>query len=186
MRRHKVKKTDPLLNAARVGNVTHEQIYHALRPLDEMVHRMELRWGADRLPGLVDVDTAARFGSAKAKLDAAITDNDVEAVKKRVKVMLRAWKSLDGLAAEAGHRPIDPEVWTVKIDDGAAYAFVQSNAEAWKTTKELRDCRVFSIEEVARLLDAQCNLIGAVKDEFPDAKVVDARKREPLDDEIPF
>ena len=69
------RKPDRLMNREEIGNVIAEGIYHALRPLDEMVHQMERRWGADRLVGLVSVETAAKYGRAKAKLDRAIDDN---------------------------------------------------------------------------------------------------------------
>ena len=180
------RKPDRLLNKQDIGNVTADSIYHALQPLDQMVHQMEVRWGANRLPGLVSVETAAKFGAAKAKLDQAIDANDVEAVKKRIAVMLRAWKALSDEAASLGHKGLDPEVWEVCTDDGQRYAFCRSNAEAWKTSKQMQETRVFSIEEAARLIDVRYQLVGEVKDVFPDAKVVKADKREPLDDCIPF
>ena len=184
--RRRFEKPDRLLNHKDIGNATAEGIYHALKPLDEMVRRMEMRWGADRLPGLVSVDTASRFGSAKAKLDQAIDENDLSKVRKRVAVMLRAWTALSEEAEAAGHHALDPEVWEVVSDDGQRYAFCRSNAEAWKASKEMDATRVFSIEEAARLIDVRFKLVGEVKDVFPDAKVVEASKREPLDDEIPF
>ena len=183
---HKRKKPDRLLNHEDIGNVTADSIYHALQPLDQMVHQMEVRWGANRLPGLVSVETAAKFGAAKAKLDQAIDANDVEAVKKRIAVMLRAWKALSDEAAKAGHKGLDPEVWEVCTDDGQRYAFCRSNAEAWKASKAMQETRVFSIEEAARLIDVRYQLVGEVKDVFPDAKVVKADKQGPLDDCIPF
>ena len=147
------RKPDRLLNNEDIGNVTADSIYHALQPLDQMVHQMEVRWGANRLPGLVSVETAAKFGAAKAKLDQAIDANDVEAVKKRIAVMLRAWKALSDEAASLGHKGLDPEVWEVCTEDGQRYAFCRSNAEAWKTSKQMQETRVFSIEEAARLID---------------------------------
>ena len=138
------------------------------------------------MPGLVSVETAAKFGAAKAKLDQAIDANDVEAVKKRIAVMLRAWKALSDEAAKAGHKGLDPEVWEVCTDDGQRYAFCRSNAEAWKTSKQMQETRVFSIEEAARLIDVRYQLVGEVKDVFPDATVVNVDKQGPLDDCIPF
>ena len=180
------RKPDRLLNNEDIGNVTADSIYHALQPLDQMVHQMEVRWGANRLPGLVSVETAAKFGAAKAKLDQAIDANDVEAVKKRIAVMLRAWKALSDEAASLGYKGLDPEVWEVCTEDGQRYAFCRSNAEAWKTSKQMEGTRVFSIKEAARLIDVRYKMVGEVKDVFPDSKVVKADKQEPLDDCIPF
>lgn len=132
---------------------------------------------------LVSVDTAAKFGSAKAKLDQAIHAGDVQGVQKKAKVMMRAWKALSDEAAAAGHKGIDPKVWTATAEDGTPYAIVEGSAEAWKVTPELEGVRVFSVDEVARLLHTQFSLIGSVKDTFPDATV---KSTEPLDDEVPF
>ena len=172
------RKPDRLMNSSEIGNVVAESVYHALRPLDEMVHQMEMRWGADRL--------VAKFGSAKAKLDAAIDANDVEAVRKKAAVMIKAWKALSDEATALGHKGLDPEVWEVTTEDGQRYAFCRSNVEAWKASREMEGTRVFSIEEAARLLDVRFKLVGGVKDVFPDAEVVNVKKREPLDDAIPF
>ena len=180
------KKPDRLMNREDIGNVIAEGIYHALRPLDEMVHQMERRWGADRLVGLVSIETAAKYGRAKAKLDRAIDANDVEAVKKNAANMIKAWKVLSDEAVTRGHKGLDPEVWEVMTEDGQRYAFCRSNVEAWKTSKDMEGTRVFSIEEAARLIDVRFKLVGEVKDVFSDAKVVDAREQEPLDDAIPF
>jgi len=180
------KKPDRLMNREDIGNVIAEGIYHALRPLDEMVHQMERRWGADRLVGLVSVETAAKYGRAKAKLDRAIDANDVEAVKKNAANMIKAWKVLSDEAVTRGHKGLDPEVWEVMTEDGQRYAFCRSNVEAWKTSREMENTRVFSIEEAARLLDVRFKLVGEVKDVFPDSTVVSADKRVALDDEIPF
>ncbi len=56
---------------------------------------MEIKWGCDRLPGLVAPQTAAKFGSAKAKLDAAIELNVAADVARTASVMLRGWAALD-------------------------------------------------------------------------------------------
>ena len=140
-----------------------------------MVHQMERRWGADRLVGLVSVETAAKYGRAKAKLDRAIDANDVEAVKKNAANMIKAWKVLSDEAVTRGHKGLDPEVWEVMTEDGQRYAFVRSNVEAWQTSREM-----------ARLIEVRVKLVGEVKDVFSDSTVVSADKSVALDDEIPF
>lgn len=185
MRHHKKKRPDVITNFEDVGNETAEAIYHALKPLDEMVHQMEVRWGVDRLVGLVSIDTAQRFGSAKAKLDAAVQRGDVGAVKKKAAVMIRAWKALNDEATKNGYVGLDPTVWTCRVVGGGTYAICQSNAEAHKVSKDLEGYRVFSLEEVARLIDTKFEMVGAVKDSFPDATIKKAGRVE-LNDDIPF
>ena len=100
--------------------------------------------------------------------------------------MIKAWKVLSDEAVELGHKGLDPEVWEVTTENGQRYAFCRSNVEAWQTSREMEGTRDFSIEEAARLIDVRFKLVGEVKDVFSDAKVVDAREQEPLDDAIPF
>ena len=141
------KKPDRLMNREEIGNVIAEGIYHALRPLDEMVQQMERRWGADRLVGLVSVETAAKYGRAKAKLDRAIDEHDVDAVKKNAANMIKAWKVLSDEAVTRGHKGLDPQVWEVTTEDGQRYAFCRSNVEAWKTSREMENTRVFRLKK---------------------------------------
>ena len=69
--------TDPKV----YGDAIADAIHHALLPLDRAASKMELKWGCERLPSLVSPATAALFGSAKAKLDAAIQANDPQEVE---------------------------------------------------------------------------------------------------------
>ena len=55
-----------------IGDANAEGIFAALQPLDQIAVLMDEKWGADKLLRLVSVETAARFGAAKAKLDQAI------------------------------------------------------------------------------------------------------------------
>ena len=181
----KKSKPDPITNWKDYCNAEAEAVYHALRPLDQVARAMEKKWGVDRLPALVSPETAAKFGSAKGKLDAAIQSGTIDEVTHKTKVMMRAWNALDKEAEATGAEALEPEVWTVKVNQ-QRYAFVQSNAEAWKASPKLKGVRVMSLDEVARLLDTQFEAVGQVKDAFPGATVKDAGKRQPLDDEIPF
>jgi hypothetical protein len=64
------RKSDRMLHSG----VTQEEIQcdYALAPFDHMAHSLDLKWGVDRLVELVSPDMAERYGSAMAKLNAAI------------------------------------------------------------------------------------------------------------------
>lgn len=184
MRQQKKKKPDPITNHDDFASVTWESIYQSLRPLDAIVNKLEQRWGVDRLVSLVTVETAAKFGSAKAKLDAAVQDGDVDLVQKKANVMMRAWMALDKEATSSNATPVKPNIWSAKGDDGQIYAFVQTLAEAQKVSKDSKDVRVFSIDEVVRIIEGeQMKLVGSVKDVFADATIISSQH---LDDEVPF
>ena len=179
------RKPDRITNPKSIGNVTHESIYHSLRPLDEMVYQMEKRWGVDRLPALVESELAARFGAAKAKLDAAIDKNEPAEVQKRVRVMMKGWKTLSDAAEKAGAAEISAEIWEGRADSGVKYAFCRTDAEAHLAAKSRKDYRVFSVAEVVRLLDSRFGLIAAAKEVFPGA-TVERINHGDLDDDLPF
>ena len=169
-----------------MGSEVAERIYYALKSVDAAARKMEQKWGADRLSSLVSTETAYKFGGAKAKLDQAIASNDPLAVRQKAEVMVRAWKALDDEAEDNGAKAVSPEVWSATGADNKKYAFVQSNAEAWKVTPELDGVNVYSIDEVVRILDNEAMaLLGKVKDTFPKAKVTKITESE-LNDEVPF
>ena len=72
----------------------YDQMYGAMRPVDAIAAELELRWGVGKLETLVTPETAARFESARAKLDVAIFNKDPELVIKRAGIMKRGWEAL--------------------------------------------------------------------------------------------
>ena len=98
-----------------------EAVTEALRPLDRVAVEIEGKWGVGRLVRLVTPDMAARFGSAKDKLNDAIRANDGEAVANRAAVLIRGWQALDKAATEAGCEALPLRTVAVK-HNGRAYA----------------------------------------------------------------
>ena len=64
------KKSDRILH----GNQSKDAIMcdYAVAPVDRLVIEMDRKWGTDRLPELVDVKMAQKYGSAVAKMNAAL------------------------------------------------------------------------------------------------------------------
>ena len=187
----KRKRPDQITNPKDYGDPIADGIHHAIMPVDKIASDMELRWGCDRLPGLVSPATAVKFGSAKAKLDDAILSNDPEAVAKRATVMVKGWKALDK-EARNNHAPFVPSIWHHTTAQGFKFAIAQGNADAIKAIREWEDMEgvaVYSLDEIGRLLESDnMALVNAVKSHFADSTITAVRpaKRNDEDDEVPF
>ena len=169
------------------GNPITTAIHMAIKPLDKAAHRAELTWGADRLPSLVEPATAAKFGSAKAKLDQAIINNDEDEVIRRASVLIRGYERMNEEAKENGYSPLKPSIWSHTTTEGFKFAVAQGNADAIKairTDPALEGVAVYSLDEIGRILENQSlALVNSIKNVFPDSKVTTF---EPLNDEVPF
>ena len=185
------QRPDIFTNHETHGNAVADAIHHALLPLDRTASEMELKWGCDGLPSLVSPATAALFGSAKAKLDAAIQANDPQEVVRRAAVLVRGWAKMDAEAAEMGHKALSPDLWCHTTAGGMEVAVARSQAEAGKAARmeSFQNVRIYSLDEIGRILDHDSlKLVNAAKGVFPGAKIKEIRKTgsPKLDDPIPF
>jgi hypothetical protein len=176
------------------GNSIRDAIHHAILPLDRAASEMEMKWGCERLPSLVSPATASLFGSAKAKLDAAIQANDPQEVARRAAVMIKGWAKMDAEATEGEHEALSPDIWSHTTSTGFRVAVARSNADAIKsirTDKRMEGVAVYSLDEIGRILEAESyRLLDTVKKTWPEAKVTKTRKKKasaPLlfDDAVP-
>jgi hypothetical protein len=188
MAKTKRQKPDHFTNNATYGNPVSDAIHHAIKPLDRIANRMELKWGCDRLPELVSPATAQRFGSAKAKLDQAIEDNSPDEVAKRAAVLIKGWQAMDA-EAEDNHTPLKPSIWSHTADSGFKFAIAQGNADAIKairTDPRMEGVAVYSLDEVGRILQSDnMLLVNSIKGVFPDSKITNISDNT-LSDEVPF
>ncbi len=81
------KKDDRILHRGATANEIRADL--SLAPFDKAVREMDKRWGVDRLPELVSVESAAKWGKAVAGLNGAIDAQDPDKVKFWVEVCLR-------------------------------------------------------------------------------------------------
>jgi hypothetical protein len=176
------------------GDSIADAIHHALLPLDRAASEMELKWGCERLPSLVTPATAALFGGAKAKLDAAIQANDPQEVVRRAAVMIRGWAKMDAEATESGHKALSPDIWCHTTSTGFRVAVARSNADTIKsirTDDRLKGVAVYSMDEIARILESESfRTLGAAKTVFPEGQIIKIEKKRAsaseFNDEIPF
>ena len=162
-------------------------IRSVLDGLDHVAAGMERKWGLGRLRLLVSDLLRAKFDAQKDKLDAAIDVNREQYVRAQAEGMKRAWAALDRAAMEAGAGPLSPEVWECVLPgSGEVVSIVRTEAEAYHVARE---CRVFSLDEIARLIEAMGDTVLEAKRVFPGATVTRVGKPE-IDwekgDPIPF
>lgn len=167
-----------------------DQIHGALKPLDAVAADIEIRWGKDRLETLVSPETAAKFEAARAKLDVAISQKDVDLVIKRSGVLTRGWQALEKEALARGHRAAPPEIWyaTAPQEYGdEEYQIVIAKDNSAATLAET-DLPVYTVTEVARIIRAwkAQHHVHAAKEAFPGAEIVRIADNQEFDDEVPF
>jgi hypothetical protein len=142
---------------------------------DKLAAAMEEKWGADRLRLLVGVDLREKFDRQRYLLNQAIWYGDLEQVKREAGRMCSAWRVLDKAATEAGQSMLDPNVWEITLAGGEVAAIVPSLEHARVILQDGRKIRVFTLEEIARLIDGYPGLIEA-KVMFPGCTVTNVRR----------
>jgi len=165
----------------------------AVGPFDHAVRAADLKWGVDQLPRLVSPELAAKYGSALAKLNAAIEASDPDETRIRAEVCIRGLAALDAAATAAGQPQADPDVIEHRVGD-FSFAIIKDD-RAWPALKARRpDLLFFTLTEVGNALKVYQQavahpMVAAVKDAFPTATITAIRPRKSnadLDDEIPF
>ena len=179
------RKADKLTHPTATGqDIRHD---YACAAFDNAAREMDAAWGQDRLPELVSPATAEKFGSAMAKLNAAILKDDPTETAARAAVCIRGLAALDAEARAAGHQPTPPDAWRFDLD-GQQCAIVRNPGD-WTALVETMPCvRLYSLLEVANALRHYGGLVAAVKDAFPEATVTAIRRKPDtdLDDLIPY
>jgi hypothetical protein len=161
--------------------------WHVCAPYDRAVRDAELKWGVDRLPELVPVDLAEKYGRAVAALNAAIQAEDTEAVRQNAINCARGLAKLDEWAEANGCPKSNPA--TIEFSDGDKFKFaILKDERDWPALKAQRpDLLFFTEREVVNALKAYHAAIPAlehIKQSFPDAKVSKLSMAEMVDDEI--
>lgn len=150
------------------------QAQAALDALDHVAAGMERKWGVGRLRLLVDDGLRVRFDAQKEKLDAAIASGEPAYLLAHAQGMRRAWLALDQTAEAAGAAPLAPEVWECVLpSSGEVVALVRTETEAHHLA---RDRRVFTVAEVACLIEALGEGLLQVKAAYPGAALAEVRR----------
>jgi len=184
------KKSDRLL----YSGISKEEMAcdMAVAPMDRLAEHFETVWGIDRLPELVSPATAAKYGSAMAKLNAALASNDPAEVQLRAEVVMRGLHAMDAEAKQLGAQPASTEVWEVELNGQTVG--IMRDARNWKAIKANRpNLELVTLREVAVALAAWRQSVPAeyeraIKASFGDeAEVVGFKPgQQELDDPIPW
>lgn len=161
----------------------------ALAPFDEAARKIEIRWGVNRLEGLVSPAMSAKYGLALGHMNACIEAANPTDTAAAVANCVKGLAAMDREAEAAGHKPIPPEAQEIDVD-GQLCAII-ADAAMWPVYQSIRPgVRVYTLREVSNALAAYGQTVAAVKDAFPGAEVKAVRKPTPLEielsDSIPF
>lgn len=158
--------------------------------VDERARGCNKRWGFNRLPHLVPIDTLEKFKSAKLKWQQACMDAApfpdqalLAEVKKRADVMLRAYDKLEELAGEAGHSFPPLHQWEFELDDNTPVILVRDRADISRVDPMGRACQIWSLDEVADIIGRFPMLLKA-KECFPGAEVIPMRTEKMVIDKL--
>lgn len=179
------KKDDRILHKGATANEIRADL--SLAPFDKAVREMDRKWGVDRLPELVSVESAAKWGKAVAGLNGAIDAQDPDKVKFWVEVCLRGLAAMDAEAVALGRPVSDPMIWEHEFE-GTVYGIIEDGRE-WPAAYAKRPgIAIHSMREVAVALHAHRNgLVNAIKLSFPGAEVKAVRRpKADLEDDFDF
>jgi hypothetical protein len=179
------KKDDRILHKGATANEIRADL--SLAPFDKAVREMDKRWGVDRLPELVSVESAAKWGKAVAGLNSAIDAQDPDKVKFWVEVCLRGLAAMDAEAVALGRPLSDPMIWEHEFE-GTVYGIIEDGRE-WPAAYAKRPgIAIHTMREVAVALHAHRNgLVDAIKLSFPGAEVKAVRRpKAELEDDFDF
>lgn len=161
------------------------------------VERMEKKWGAGRLRLMVGPELRDKFDRQRYMTNQAIYHGGLEDVRTQCRRMITGWGTLDRVADEMGLERLPVSAWEVSGLSGVVHVIVRTLDDAIDYRKGRQNVAIYTLDEIAVLLDAQ-GLLGAAKSVFPDAEVVGVRRsvgdalddvetsQSDLDDEIPF
>ena len=157
-----------------------------LAPLQKELERLDGKYGYDRLPKLISVETAARWGKACAGLHDAVGAQDADKVKAWVIVCLRGLAAMDAEAAVDPTNIMPPDIWDCHDDEGS-FCIIRDGSRHQQASKLRPGRRIYTTREVAvALRQMQTAVVDSVKDLWAGAEIVGVRKieGEHVDDDL--
>jgi hypothetical protein len=173
----------------RASDQVSQKIQAAITELDICVSGYEKRWGVDRLPELVSIETQEKYWRQVDKLNSAIDASDADLVIKYAAGMQRAYTIMQNEARERGHDELKGEWFECETPDGRVMIVAPTFEESHKAARERPGCIVYAMPEVAAIVcwDEAGRFANSVKELFPAATVEVVRQtKDDLNDEIPF
>jgi len=167
----------------------------ALAEVDRLAVDIELKWGMGRLRLLVPQPLRERFDAQRRKFNLAQASGDLENLITQCARMCAAWRAADKAASDAGASVVDG-VWEIVLRSGETLAIVRSDIEVGLVQPRGRKLQVWSMEEIARIVEAQPEAVSTTKARFKGSVLAalapvaqpaaPAFHDLPFDDPIPF
>lgn len=169
------------------------ELHLAIVPIDEAWRRTEQKWGVGRLERLVSAEARAALHRGMNAYDDAIGDRNAMKVAEVGAKLIRLLGQLDAEAERLGHKPIDPSCWEAALADGSVLVVCRTTAEAGAVSRAAlkgegnlpadlqlavaatqagRALHVWTMYEVARMIEAVGSPVSAIKQAFPEARIV--------------
>lgn len=159
-----------------------------LHRLDMIASKLEARYGVGNLIDWMDEDFKTKWQRQMEKLASAVEENNPDTVRLVVDGCIRAWSMMEQNAKENGKPVNTPEFMEIKLDSGFHLRIAANVSEARQITST--GVYVWSLEEIARVLEKDYTLVNQIKNVFPDCKLTNVTKKKPFDfkngDQIPF
>jgi hypothetical protein len=161
-----------------------EAVVGALRPFWRVEEKAAQKWGGIvRLQSLVSPELSARYGSAYAKLQAAIKAFDSQETARVAGVCIRGLEALDKAASES-HESLEPRAVYLS-HHGRSYIVAIDRLDV-AAIKAPEGVPVLSIQELLEarqiVLDGQIKALDAMQTAFPGSQVSFL----PDGDDLPF
>lgn len=166
----------------------------ALASYDAVARAIEINWGIDRLPLLVEPELRDRFWAQMDVLNAALAKGSGPEVEDAVAGTIRGLQALERRAVELGASGVTGEVWEETTPQGAVVAVCRDASEIAKIRDSGRLDRVYTMSEVAAIVEAweeskAGQAVNKVKSLFDGATIESVKPKaveSDLNDEIPF
>jgi hypothetical protein len=144
--------------------------------LDVRAKELEQKWGVGRLRLLVDDELRHRFDQQQQSLRDAISAGNDQQIILHATAMRRGWDALDAAATEAGAELLRPEVWECTLPgSGEVVSIVRTETEAHHVCRE---CEVWTLAEVATLIEKLGKDSRQIKRLYPGAMVSGIRDKQ--------
>lgn len=156
-----------------------------LHRLDCVACAYEAKWGIGNLYDYATPELRQKWDAQNEKLANAVSAQDYFLVRQLVAGSLRGWELLERSAAENGHAPIEPHFFEVQLESGFTLRIAKNVSEARAITKE--GVFVWSLKEVARVIEKDYTLVNVIKQTFPEAAISNVRQKKSIEQDVmPF
>lgn len=145
------------------------QITRWLNRLDEVARSYEAKWGVGFLTLNASVDFKEKWDRQNKKLGDAIQNQQVALVAELVEGTIRAWKALEQNVIDQGITPKNKDFWEGRSTNGYVIRVCKTLSDARACSQ--KDIPVFSIEEIANIIEARMKTVGEIKKIFPESKL---------------